>query len=79
MRARSQIEELQFRRASYRQVLTSEGLTAFANASYGWGRPGTPQLRDARLQDAQHLVEAGPAYPVIRSRETNLTSPGSAS
>jgi hemolysin activation/secretion protein len=39
-----QTRELQYLAANYRQVLTSEGLTAFANASYGWGRPGTFEL-----------------------------------
>ena len=36
-----QFEELQFVAANYRQVLNSEGLFAFASASYGVGRPGT--------------------------------------
>ena len=34
-----QTRELQFYSATYRQVLTGEGLTFFANASYGFGRP----------------------------------------
>jgi hemolysin activation/secretion protein len=39
-----QLQELQFLSANYRQVLNSKGLTAFANASYAVGRPGTALL-----------------------------------
>ena len=35
------LKELQYIAGLYRQVLTSEGLTAFVNGSYSWGRPGT--------------------------------------
>ena len=45
MPARSSFEELQYLAASYRQVLNSEGLIGFVNASYGWGRPGTAALQ----------------------------------
>ena len=38
----SPLSELQFVAPSYRQVLTSEGLTFFANGSYSWGYPGIP-------------------------------------
>jgi len=69
----TQIEELQFAGFSYRHVLTSEGLTAFANASYAWGRPGTPQLRELDYKTRSTIVEAGVYYPVIRTREANLT------
>ena len=72
----TQIEELQFAAASYRQVLTSEGLTAFANASYSWGRPGTPQLRELDYKTRSTVTEAGMYYPVIRSREANVTLTG---
>ena len=40
-----QVEELQYLAFGYRQVLNSEGLTAFINASHGFGRPGTDPLR----------------------------------
>ncbi|MBV8836274.1 MAG: ShlB/FhaC/HecB family hemolysin secretion/activation protein, partial [Alphaproteobacteria bacterium] len=70
-------EQLQFLQASYRQVLTSEGLTFFANASEGVGKPNIPfnpflQNYNTRSQ----ILESGFAYPVIRSRETNLTLTG---
>src|SRR5437763_3274233 len=68
-----QLEELQYLAASYRQVLTSEGLTAFINASYGFGRPGGELLRALDYRTRSTIVEAGLSYPVIRSREKNLT------
>jgi hemolysin activation/secretion protein len=68
-----QLEELQFFSAAYRQVLTSEGLTAFVNASYGFGRPGTDFLRSLDYRTRSIAAEAGLSYPVIRSREKNLT------
>ena len=72
----TQLEELQFAAASYRQVLTSEGLTAFANGSYSWGRPGTPQLRELDYKTRSTVAEAGAYYPFIRSREANVTLTG---
>lgn len=71
-----QLEELQYVLANYRQVLTSEGLTFFANASYGAGRPGTDILRSLDYRTRSTVVESGLSYPVIRSRETNLTLTG---
>ncbi len=65
--------ELQFVAPSYRQVLTAEGLTAFVNASYSWGRPGTSVLEDIDFRTRGLYVEGGLSYPVIRSRERNLT------
>src|SRR5205085_1508570 len=71
-----QLEELQYLAANYRQVLTSEGLTGFINASHGFGRPGTQQLRDIDYRTRSTIVEAGLSYPVIRTREKNLTLTG---
>jgi hemolysin activation/secretion protein len=68
-----QLEELQYFAATYRQVLNSEGLTGFVNASYGFGRPGTDQLRLLDYHTRSTVVEAGLSYPVIRTREKNLT------
>jgi hemolysin activation/secretion protein len=68
-----QVEELQFFAGSYRQVLTSEGLIGFVNASHGFGRPGTDLLRSLEYRTRSTVVEAGLSYPVIRTRETNLT------
>jgi hemolysin activation/secretion protein len=71
-----QLKELQYYALGYRQVLNSEGLTAFANASYGFGRPGTFELESKEYRTRSTVVEAGLAYPVIRSREKNLTLTG---
>jgi hemolysin activation/secretion protein len=68
--------ELQYAAANYRQVLTAEGLFAFVNASYGFGHPGTDILQSLDFKTASTYVEAGLAYPVIRSREKNLTLSG---
>ena len=68
-----QVEELQFLAASYRQVLNSEGLTAFINASHGFGRPGTDILRAIDYRTRSSILEGGFSYPVIRAREKNLT------
>ena len=54
-----QFAELQFISANYRQVLNSEGLTAFANASYGVGRPGTAALQFSRLPHALLALRGG--------------------
>jgi hemolysin activation/secretion protein len=71
-----QLRELQYVQANYRQVLNSEGLTFFANASYGAGKPGEPVDPTLNYKTRSTVVEAGLSYPVIRSRETNLTLTG---
>ncbi len=71
-----QLEELQYIQAAYRQVLSSEGLTFFANASYGIGTPGTALLRSLDYRTRSAVVEAGLTYPVIRTRELNLLLTG---
>ena len=55
-----QVEELQYIAANYRQVLTSEGLYAFANASYAAGRPGTDVLRALDYRSRSSLFNARP-------------------
>src|SRR3954466_15814567 len=67
-----QLEELQYVAANYKQVLNSEGLTAFINGSYGVGKPGGELLRALDYKTRSTIVEAGLTYPVIRTRETNL-------
>jgi hemolysin activation/secretion protein len=71
-----QLKELQYLAANYRQVLNSEGLTGFVNGSYGFGKPGTAQLELLEYKTRSTVVEAGLSYPVIRSREKNLTLTG---
>jgi hemolysin activation/secretion protein len=69
----TQIDELQFVALAWRQVLTSEGLGVFANASYSWGRPGTQNLRTLDYRTESTVAEAGFYVPFIRSREANVT------
>ena len=64
--------ELQYAAGAWRQVLNSEGLYAFANYSYSWGRPGTEALELLKYKTRATYGEAGLAYPVIRAREKNL-------
>lgn len=67
-----QFNELQYYQASYRQVLTGEGLTIFLNNSYTRSKPGTDILRLLDYKTRGDLFEAGVLYPFIRSREKNL-------
>jgi hemolysin activation/secretion protein len=72
-----QTQELQFYSAIYRQVLTGEGLTFFANASYGFGRPDLGIEQQFLLYKTKSLyLESGLSYPVIRARERNLNVAG---
>ena len=68
--------ELQFVAPSYRQVLTSEGLTFFANGSYSWGYPAIPLNPILKFRTYSNYVESGLSYPIIRAREKNLTVSG---
>jgi hemolysin activation/secretion protein len=69
-------QELQYYAANYRQVLTGEGLTYFATASYGFGRPGTEELELLNYRTKSLYAETGLSYPVIRERERNLNVSG---
>lgn len=69
-------KELQYLSGYYRQVLTSEGLTAFADGSYSWGKPGTQQLEILNFATRSTVAEAGAYFPLVRSRERNLTLTG---
>ena len=66
------LKQLQFIAPSYRQVLNSEGLTAFVNSSYSWGRPGTQALELLEFETRSLYVEGGASYPFVRSRERNV-------
>jgi hemolysin activation/secretion protein len=72
----SPLSELQFVAPAYRQVLTSEGLTFFANGSYSWGYPGVVVPQVIKLRTYSNFAEVGLAYPIIRSREKNLQVSG---
>ena len=68
-----QTSELQFYSATYRQVLNGEGLTFFANASYGLGYPDLGRDQDFLHYHTRSLyLESGLSYPIIRARERNL-------
>ena len=69
-------QELEFFALNYRQVLTSEGLFAFVNGSYGYGNLGTEPLQLFNFRTKSTYIEAGLASPVIRTREKNLTITG---
>jgi hemolysin activation/secretion protein len=68
--------ELQYYAANYRQILTGEGLTYFATASYGFGRPGTEELELLEYRTRSFYAETGLFYPVVRARERNLNVSG---
>jgi hemolysin activation/secretion protein len=73
----TQSQELQFYSATYRQVLTAEGLTFFGNVSYGFGRPDLGIEQQFLLYRTKSLyTEGGLSYPVIRARERNLNVAG---
>src|SRR5450830_1804310 len=72
----SPLKQLQYLSGTYKQVLTSEGLTAFADGSYSWGRPGTAPLELLKYGTRSTLIEAGAFYPLVRARERNLTLTG---
>jgi hemolysin activation/secretion protein len=71
-----QPRELQYYYGSYRQVLNSEGLTAFINASYSPSKPGLPVDPVLDYKTRSFISEAGFSYPFIRQRERNLTFTG---
>ncbi|MEW6454671.1 MAG: ShlB/FhaC/HecB family hemolysin secretion/activation protein [Pseudomonadota bacterium] len=72
----SPLSELQFVAPSWRQVLTSEGLTFFANGSYAWGYPGVPINDLFKFRTYSNYAEGGLSYPIVRAREKNLTVSG---
>jgi hemolysin activation/secretion protein len=70
------LKELQYISGYYKQVLNSEGLTAFVDGSYSWGKPGTQPLELLEYATRSTYLEGGAFYPVVRSRERNLTLTG---
>jgi hemolysin activation/secretion protein len=67
------LQELNYAAFNYKQVLTAEGFSFFADGSYAWGTPGTLQLETLQNRTFGPAGDAGFAYPFIRSRERNLT------
>jgi hemolysin activation/secretion protein len=72
----SPLKQLQYIYGNYKQVLNSEGLTAFVDGSYSWGRPGTQALELLDFATRSTVVEAGAYVPLVRARERNLTLTG---
>jgi hemolysin activation/secretion protein len=70
------LQELNYIAANYRQVLTAEGLAAFVNASDGFGKPGTAQLEQLNYKTKTLYGDTGLSYPLVRTREKNLTLTG---
>ena len=70
------LNELNYAAANYRQVLNSEGLAFFADFSDAWGTPGTVSLEELEYRTLGPYGDAGLSYPIIRSRERNLTLSG---
>ena len=70
------LKELNYAAADYRQVLNSEGLAFFADFSDAWGVPGTVSLEELQYRTLGPYGDAGLSYPVIRSREYNVTLSG---
>jgi hemolysin activation/secretion protein len=70
------LQELNYAAAYYKQVLNSEGLAVFADFSDAWGTPGTEQLESLQYRTLGPYLDAGLAYPFIRSREMNLKFSG---
>jgi hemolysin activation/secretion protein len=68
-----QTKELKYVSGNYRQVLNSEGLSAYLFGAYGWGRPGTFELESIDYQTKSSVFEAGLTYPVVRTRLRNLS------
>jgi hemolysin activation/secretion protein len=71
-----QPRELQYYYGGYRQVLTSEGLTAFINTSFSPSKPGLPVDPALKYRTRDYVTEAGLSYPFIRQRERNLVFTG---
>ena len=67
------MRELEYFSATYRQVLTAEGLAFFFNASDGYGKPGTATLDFLQFKTKTLYLDSGFAFPVIRTREKNLS------
>lgn len=69
----TETKELTYAALGYEQVLTSEGLFGFADASYSWGEPGTAELEAVEFASTSLQYDIGIGVPLVRSRDTNLT------
>jgi hemolysin activation/secretion protein len=72
-------EELKYIFGQYSQVLNAEGLLFFVDASDGWGRPElSPDFAAIapNYRTKSTVFETGLTYPIIRTRERNLSVTG---
>ncbi len=69
-------EQLRYAEGTYKQVLTSEGLNLSITGSYNTGIPGLGALQAINYDSNGILFSAALAYPVIRTRDQNLTLSG---
>lgn len=70
------MDQLQFIEGTWRQVLSSQGLTLTLDGSYNTGIPGLGALQAIDYDSTGLLFSATLAYPVIRLRDENLTVAG---
>lgn len=70
------LKELNYAALGYKQVLNSEGFGVFADFSDAWGVPGTLELEELQYRTLGPYLDGGLFYPIIRSREKNLTLSG---
>jgi len=69
-------QELNYAAASYKQVLTPDGLAVFADFSDAWGKPGTVQLETLQYRTLGPYLDGGLSLPLLRSREANFKLSG---
>lgn len=65
--------ELQNLDLTYSQVLDSEGLKGFVDASWSWGAPGTEALQTLEYNSRSFSIDLGLSQPLIRGRDMNFT------
>jgi len=65
-------DELQYFQGTWRQVITSDGLTLTFDGSYNHGTPSLSTLRTIDYSNGGQNFDAALSYPVIRSRKQNL-------
>lgn len=70
-------KELQYVSGYFDTVLNSEGLKLFGSASYSRGWPGIFSLQQLGYSTTSLNLESGLSYPVLRSRDKNLSFSGS--
>ena len=70
------MNQLQFVEGSWKQVLNPEGLTYVFTGSYNTGVPGLPPLEAINYASTGTVFTSMLAYPIIRSRDENLTISG---